>query len=172
MAHAVKALFSLERVASIDIEDRFLPSLDIETARYDGLTLPFADGSFDAVLLLNVLHHVPVAARAALLRECRRVTGGGPIYIKDHVSTGWLDDVRLTALDILGNVPFRGMLRARYLRARDWQVLAHDCGYAAGEPQSGAYRGGLFAALFPNRLETSVRWQPLAGPGEMQRRGR
>jgi predicted RNA methylase len=31
MAHAVKKLFGLERVASVDVEDRFLPKLDIET---------------------------------------------------------------------------------------------------------------------------------------------
>src|SRR5579884_2123196 len=50
MAQVIKSLFGLERVAAVDVEDRFLPSLDIETAIYDGGTLPYADDSFDCVL--------------------------------------------------------------------------------------------------------------------------
>src|SRR5579884_4148754 len=71
MAQVIKSLFGLERVAAVDIE----------TAIYDGGTLPYADDSFDCVLLLNVMHHVPRMARERLVRECRRVAGDGPIYI-------------------------------------------------------------------------------------------
>ena len=161
MAQAVKALFGLERVVSVDIHDRFLPSLSIETAVYDGITLPFADGSFDCVLLFNVLHHVPVADRVPLLRECRRVAGSGPLYIKDHISGGLVDDARLAVLDLLGNAPFRGMVSASYLRAADWRDLAMQSGYEAGEALAGTYRRSLMGALFPNRLEVSMRWRPL-----------
>jgi len=160
MAQTIKTLFALERVVSVDVTDRYLPSLDIETRTFEGVALPFASGAFDCVLLMNVLHHVPVAARPGLLRECRRVAGSGPLYIKDHVSTGRLDDVRLAALDLLGNLPFHGMVRARYLREPDWTHLADASGYEIGAPQSGAYRRGLSAWLFPNRLELSMRWQP------------
>ena len=160
MAHTIKALFSLQRVASVDVEDRFLPSLGIETSVYDGTHLPFADGSFDCVLLFNVLHHVAPAARIALLRECRRVAGDGPIYIKDHLSQGAADDVRLTVLDFLGNVPFGGMVHAKYLRESDWRGLARATGHEASEYLSGPYRGSMFAALAPNRLEVSMRWRP------------
>jgi ubiquinone/menaquinone biosynthesis C-methylase UbiE len=160
LAQAVKRLFSLDRVASVDIENRFLPSIDIETSLYDGVTLPFSDRSFDCVLMFNVLHHVPVAARPALLRECRRVAGAGPIYIKDHISTGRLDDVRLQILDLLGNVPFHGMLSASYLRKTDWESAAHEAGFDLVRQVSGAYRSGGFAALFPNRLETTMKWRP------------
>lgn len=161
MAQTIKTLFSLDRVASIDIENRFLSSLDIETAVYDGITLPYPDRSFDCIFLFNVIHHVPIASRARLLRECRRVAANGPIYIKDHFSTGPLDDARLAVLDILGNVPFRGMLSASYLRAQDWSDLARATGYDTGEHWSGAYRSGAFGALFPNRLETSMKWRPI-----------
>jgi ubiquinone/menaquinone biosynthesis C-methylase UbiE len=161
MACTVKTLFGLERVASVDVEDRFLPSLGIETAVYDGTSLPFADGSFDCILLFNVLHHVPEPARVALLRECRRVAGRGPIYIKDHVSLGTADDGRLAVLDFLGNVPFSGMVRASYLRAEDWRELASSTGYETSTYLSGGYRTGLMAALFPNRLEVSMRWRPI-----------
>lgn len=161
IAHTIKTLFGLERVASVDVEDRFLPSLDIETALYDGTTLPFADSAFDCVLLFNVLHHVPVAARERLIGECRRVASGGPIYIKDHLSCGAGDDVRLATLDLLGNVPFSGMVRASYLREADWRDLAARTGQRTTERLSGRYRSGFMEALFPNRLEISMRWQPL-----------
>jgi ubiquinone/menaquinone biosynthesis C-methylase UbiE len=161
MAQTVKSLFGLERVASVDVEDRFLPSLEIETAIYDGATLPFADAAFDCVLLFNVLHHVPRDTRVRLISECRRVAGSGPIYIKDHLSRGAGDDLRLAILDLLGNLPFSGMVRASYLRAKDWSDLAASTAHRATESLSGRYRKGTVQALFPNRLEISMRWLPL-----------
>jgi ubiquinone/menaquinone biosynthesis C-methylase UbiE len=161
MAHTIKTLFGLERVASVDVQDRFLPSLGIETAVYDGTTLPFADGSFDCILLFNVLHHVPVSSRVALLRECQRVAGRGPLYIKDHVSKDGADDTRLAVLDFLGNVPFSGMVRASYLREEDWRELASRTGYESSAQLSGKYRTGPMQMLFPNRLEVSMRWRPV-----------
>ena len=161
MAHTIKTLFGLERVASVDVQDRFLPTLGIETAIYDGTTLPFADNSFDCILLFNVLHHVPAAARAALVRECHRVAGRGPLHIKDHISNGNADDRRLAVLDFLGNVPFSGMVSASYLRENDWRQLASTTGYDTSERLSGRYRTGILGALFPNRLEVSMRWRPV-----------
>jgi ubiquinone/menaquinone biosynthesis C-methylase UbiE len=158
MAQTIKTLFGLKQVTSIDVHDRFLPSLSIETALYDGVTLPFADASFDCVLLFNVLHHVPVASRVPLLRECRRVAGHGPLYIKDHISRGVTDNTRLAILDLLGNAPFRGMVSAKYLTEADWQDLAVNAGYEPGPRVTGEYRSGLMKALFPNRLEVSMRW--------------
>jgi len=160
MAHTIKTLFRLARVASVDVENRFLPGLGIETAVYDGVTLPFADNSFDCIVLFNVLHHVPVASRAGLIRECRRVAGRGPIYIKDHLSQGKLDDCRLTALDVLGNLPFSGMVRASYLREQDWRQLAVGTAHEPSGYLSGRYRSGVLESLFPNRLEISMRWRP------------
>jgi SAM-dependent methyltransferase len=160
LAQTIKTLFGLQHVASVDVHDRFLPSLNIETAVYDGVTLPFADDSFHCALLFNVLHHVPVAQRVPLLRECHRVVGRGSLYIKDHISRGASDDGRLAVLDLLGNAPFRGMMTARYLREADWQELALQTGYETGERLVGDYRSGLMAALFPNRLEFSTRWRP------------
>jgi ubiquinone/menaquinone biosynthesis C-methylase UbiE len=161
MAHTIKTLFGLQRVASVDVENRFLASLGIETAIYDGATLPFADTSFDCILLFNVLHHVPAPLRAGLLRECRRVAGRGPIYIKDHLSAGKLDDCRLSALDLLGNLPFGGMVRASYLREEDWRQLAAGTAHVTSAYLSGRYRTGVLESLFPNRLEISMRWRPL-----------
>jgi ubiquinone/menaquinone biosynthesis C-methylase UbiE len=161
IAQTTMNLFCLERVASVDVKNRFLKSLNIETAIYDGRNLPFPDASFDCIILLNVLHHVPKKSRLQLLGECKRVAGAGPLYIKDHVSAGYLDAARLTVLDLLGNVPFQGMLQANYSTAQEWSDLAAPAGYSIIEQCSGLYRNGLFAKLFPNRLETTMKWRPI-----------
>ena len=160
MAQAIKDLFGPERVVSIDVDDRFLKTLTIETATFDGRRLPFPDGSFDCAVLFNVLHHVPRSARTSLMRECRRVVGAGPIYIKDHLTTGPADDVRLCILDLLGNIPFHGMLRARYLDEAEWGDLASRGGYSIKRRLSGTYRSAWFERLFPNRLRPSRRSPP------------
>lgn len=158
IAQAMKELFAIPRVASVDVHDRFLGTLDIEARTYDGRRLPFDDGSFDCVVFSNVLHHVPVGARAGLMRECARVAGGGPIYIKDHLAGSRLDHARLWMLDAIGNVPFGGMVEASYLDEADWQRLAAEAGYTIERRTSGNYRSGLYARLFPNRLEITMRW--------------
>ncbi len=160
IAHAAKKLFGLDRIVAVDVENRFLPSLDVETSVYDGQTLPFENASFDALLLTNVLHHVPLAGRIRLLQECRRVVGAGPIYIKDHLSTGLVDGARLAVLDLLGNMPFSGMVSAQYLDAAAWSDLMQRTQHRCPTSISGEYRGGVMAGVFPNRLETIMKWLP------------
>jgi SAM-dependent methyltransferase len=157
IAQAMKELFAIPHVTSVDVHDRYLKTLDIETRVYGGDKLPFADGSFDCITFSNVMHHVPVPVRAGLMRECARVAGGGPIYIKDHVAASGLDHARLFALDAMGNIPFGGMVKADYLTQPEWERLAADCGYRIDTQLSGQYRDGLFAGLFPNRLEATMR---------------
>jgi len=158
IAQAVKDIFPVEEVVSVDVEDRYVKTLNIGTQVYDGVCLPFADGAFDAVMFNNVLHHVPAEVRAALLIECRRVAPGG-LYIKDHLAASRLDHRRLTVLDWIGNIPFAGMLSAEYLTDSDWRRLAHNSGYAIEAVHSGIYRRGAMAAIFPNRLEISMFWR-------------
>jgi SAM-dependent methyltransferase len=162
VAQAIKELFGVA-VTSVDVEDRFLATLDIETRTYDGMLLPFGDASFDAVVLNNVVHHVPAGVRPALMRECGRVTGGGPIYVKDHVAASRLDHLRLALLDLAGNAPFSGMIKASYLSERDWQTLTETASLRIDASVGGDYRTGAFAALFPNRLERTMRLLPATG---------
>ena len=91
------------------------------------------------------------------MRECARVAGAGPIYIKDHLAASHLDHARLLVLDLMGNLPFGGMVKASYLTAEDWQRLAAAPGYRIDRQISGAYRSGTFERLFPNRLEVTMR---------------
>jgi ubiquinone/menaquinone biosynthesis C-methylase UbiE len=159
IAQAVSELFPVDRVVSIDVEDRFLDTLTIEHRTYDGRRLPFADGEFDCVMFNNVIHHVAPADRLPLLLECRRVAPDGGLLIKDHLQGGRLDRLRLAALDLIGNAPFHGMVRASYLSIDDWRDLARAAGYEIAGQESGPYRGGLFGLLFPNRLETTMSLQ-------------
>jgi ubiquinone/menaquinone biosynthesis C-methylase UbiE len=54
-----------------------------------GEKLPFADGSVDAVLYHNALHHVPVEAQAAALVEAARVLKpGGAVVIIEPLAEG------------------------------------------------------------------------------------
>lgn len=160
IAQAISELFPVETVSSVDVEDRFLPSLTVETRTYDGRALPFEADSFDCVLFNNVLHHVQPQDRAPLLRECRRVAPQGVLLIKDHLAVSGLDHLRLAALDLIGNVPFHGMVQARYLTRQDWQALADAAGYDIEFAPQAVYRRGPFALAFPNRLEITMRWTP------------
>jgi SAM-dependent methyltransferase len=159
VAQSIKTLFPVDSVTSVDVQDRYLERLDVETRTYDGKTLPFADGQFDCVVLSNVLHHVPRDIRAQLLKECGRVAH--TIYIKDHLAGTPLDHARLTMLDVIGNVPFGGMTSAAYLSRADWLDLAAQSGFRIASWQGDHYRSGVMALLFPNRLEITMKWTPV-----------
>ena len=94
------------------------------------------------------------------MREIRRAVAG-PVYIKDHLTKGVIDDTRLTALDAWGNIPFGGMVKANYLSQAEWDELARTSGYRIGAVAGPrAYRTGLAGLAFPNRLETTMRFDP------------
>jgi len=160
VAQAIKELFPVERVVSVDIEDRFLPTLTVETATFDGRRLHFPDGSFDCVAFNNVIHHVRPDDRVVLMRECRRVAPAGAVFLKDHLAASALDHFRLAALDIIGNLPFQGMVWASYLDKQDWRDLAAASGYSIASSSFSKYRSGLLSVPFPNRLEVMMKWEP------------
>lgn len=161
IAEAISKLFPVDEVKAIDVVDRFCPTLSVSTARFDGKTISFPDGHFDAATLNNVLHHVPVDARVDLLREIRRVVNGS-LYVKDHESRGTADNFRLAAMDAIGNIPFGGMVWARYLTKKEWERLAADSGYRiAKRAKPVQYRQAFYAALLPNRLEVTMRFDPV-----------
>ena len=55
------------------------------TAAQNGARTPFADGRFDVATISAVLHHVPVAERAAVYAELGRVLKpGGRLYVFEH----------------------------------------------------------------------------------------
>lgn len=160
IAEAMARLLPVGKVRTIDMIDRFCKGLSVETQAYDGQTIPCSNASHDAATMNNVMHHVPVEARAALMREIRRVVAG-PLYIKDHLRGGLLDDVKLTLLDAIGNIPFGGMIAAKYLSMREWEELAAASGWRiAATATLRRYRSFPMMLIFPNRLEVTFRLEP------------
>ena len=54
---------------------------------YDGQTLPFADRSFDLVVLSFVLHHVPNERKTVLIEEALRVSRAKVVIVEDTPSS-------------------------------------------------------------------------------------
>lgn len=160
IAQAIKELLPVDRVHTVDLVDRFCSNLTVSSQKYDGITLPFPDKSFEAATINNVIHHVPVESRSHLFHEIRRVVSG-PLYIKDHESRGVIDNLRLAAMDAIGNIPFGGMVWAKYLTWSDWENLAQGAGYLIDDRICGQYRRFPYSAIFPNRLEISMRLLPV-----------
>jgi SAM-dependent methyltransferase len=153
IGQAISELFPAKTVMGVDLTRRLVPTVGFLCETYDGCNLPFADASFDCALFCNVLHHVDTASRARLMRDALRVTAGGPLIVKDHLAASAFDRLRLRALDAAGNVPFGGMVNAHYLAEEDWSGLLSQLGCTGIVLPESAYRSGVSARCFPNRLE-------------------
>ena len=123
---------------------------------YDGAQLPFADASFDLVFIAVVLHHVPVAARPALLREVHRVLRpGGRLYIFEH------NPYNPLTRKVVRECPFDA--NAVLLSPAEGRRLARQAGF--GQVQVG------FRVFIPPHpalrwalpLEAALEWLPLGG---------
>jgi ubiquinone/menaquinone biosynthesis C-methylase UbiE len=68
--------------------------------RFDGISLPFKDKTFDVVLLSDVLHHC-LSQSVALLKEAGRV--GRFVVVKDHYEDGFYSRQILRVMDFVGN---------------------------------------------------------------------
>ncbi len=99
-------------------------------SRFDGLRLPFADGSVDVVLLSFVLHHIPDVYKPALLAEAQRVARHKVLV---------LEDTPRSLLDRLFSVGhglrFRRRVGSReafgFLTASEWTRLFQRMGWRA-----------------------------------------
>ncbi len=93
---------------------------------YDGRKLPFEDGSFDATVLVFVLHHA--SDPEAVVREARRVTRG-PVLVIESVFEGTWDRRWLEVADRLANrIRGGGTMREqeahlRFRTVEEWRVL-------------------------------------------------
>jgi SAM-dependent methyltransferase len=157
IGETIASLFPGKSVTGVDIASNALSNLRIPLVRFDGCRLPFADRSFDCALFCNVLHHVKPEVRTGLLHEALRVTGGGPLVIKDHLASAPLDRLRLWLLDVLGNAPRGAMVSASYLAEPQWDALLRELGCTGDLLPVSAYRTGLWDWCFPNRLEICFR---------------
>lgn len=92
---------------------------------YDGVTMPMADGSYDMVIVADVLHHEPEPER--LLRECRRVTRR-LVVIKDHQVSGLLAQQRISFMDWAANAPYGVPCLYRYNTPAQWKQVPVSLG--------------------------------------------
>lgn len=77
------------RVSCVDIVDSRRAQLD-DFHLYDGVSLPFADASFDVVMLNFVLHHIPNETKSRAMAEVRRVAARSVIVLED-TPRNWID---------------------------------------------------------------------------------
>lgn len=117
-AHVTKALQErYKNIEFVGVDVKVRPNTAIPVVEYDGKTLPFGDKSFDAVMLVDVLHHTDDPT--ATLRECARVARQF-VLIKDHIDDSFWDNIRLRFLDWFGNRPFGIPMTYDYLSSREW----------------------------------------------------
>ncbi len=102
------------RIEGIDVLVR--PGTAIPVHAYDGVHIPFADGAFDAAIVVDVLHHTddPEAVLAEVARVARTV------IVKDHLRDGVAAGVTLRFMDWVGNAAHGVRLPYNYLSRREW----------------------------------------------------
>src|SRR5262249_24919538 len=89
----------------------------IPVVKFDGITIPFADRSFDTLVFVDVLHHTddPVL----LLREAARVARN-MIVINDHTLDGFAAGPTLRFMDRIGNRRYNVALPYNYWPKQKW----------------------------------------------------
>ena len=111
------------RIEGVDVMVR--PSVLIKVREYDGLKLPFPDGSVDVAMFVDVLHHAEQPL--AVLSDAARVARGA-IIIKDHLRQGFMAQTRLKMMDWMGNARYGVSLPYRYWNRSEWREAFAQCG--------------------------------------------
>jgi SAM-dependent methyltransferase len=102
------------RIEGIDVLVR--PGTAIPVTAFDGAHIPFPDNSFDAAIVVDVLHHTDDPA--LVLAEIARVAP--VVIIKDHLRDGLLANTTLRFMDWVGNAAHGVRLPYNYLSRREW----------------------------------------------------
>jgi SAM-dependent methyltransferase len=143
-------------ITGVDVLAR--PNAHIPVAIFDGVRLPFDAGSFDATMMVDVLHHV--AEQDTLLRELARVARER-VVIKDHFVSGVLAHPTLRFMDWVGNARHGVALPYAYWTPARWTRAFADAGLRVVEQRE---RLGLYpwpaAILFERRLHFIALLEP------------
>jgi len=135
-------------IEGIDVLIR--PRTSIKVKRFDGQHIPYEDESFDAVSLIDVLHHT--TNPKALISESARVSRKY-ILIKDHLREGIFAETTLRLMDWVGNYGHDVALPYNYLSAAQWHTIFDELKLI---PERWNERLGLypfpFSLLFDRRL--------------------
>ena len=109
------------QMRGIDVLVRDQTAIPVEP--FDGSHFPAADGSYDVVMFVDVLHHTEDAH--ILLKEARRVARRN-IVLKDHTRDGLLAGPTLRFMDGVGNARFGVALPYNYWTRDQWQTAFRD----------------------------------------------
>ena len=103
-------------VKGIDVIVRNRTHVPVEP--FDGESIPYKDDTFDAVLLVDVLHHT--LRPEHLLAESARVAQRA-IVIKDHILEGFAARPTLSFMDRVSNRRYGVALPNNYWSRSEWQ---------------------------------------------------
>jgi SAM-dependent methyltransferase len=112
-----------KRVVGVDVLVR--PTAIIEVHAYDGLHLPFPDRSFEAVSIVDVLHHC--TEPQTVIREALRVADK-MLVIKDHFAFGPVTNKLLYWMDIAGNAKDSIPVPGTYFHPKEWVAMIGEAG--------------------------------------------
>lgn len=122
--------------------------------QFDGVNLPFRDAEFDAAMLSDVLHHVPIAQRAPLLASVARVSRN--VLVKDHFEYGWWSRQSLRLMDFVGNFGYGVSVPKSYIDSQGFARLCAEAGLDIQRLDTGLQ---LYGRLPVVRTVLSPRWQ-------------
>lgn len=109
--------------SGIDVLVRDQPHVPV--AHFDGLKIPYPDKHFDAVMLVDVLHHT--VDPSVMLREAARVSRRH-VILKDHTRDGIAARATLRMMDWVGNAHHGVALPYNYLSLAEWILLFEEVG--------------------------------------------
>lgn len=105
------------------------PHTHVPVRVFDGVTLPYADQSFDVVTFVDVLHHTDDPE--ILLREAKRVARCA-VILKDHTRESPISQATLRFMDWVGNAHHGVALPYNYWSKRQWRDAFRRIGLAEG----------------------------------------
>jgi ubiquinone/menaquinone biosynthesis C-methylase UbiE len=141
------------KISGVDVLVR--PNAKIPVEHFDGQTLPFADGAFEAVIMVDVLHHADDPLQS--LREAARVASN-VVIVKDHRLQGFLSESTLRWMDWVGNARHGVALPYNYWTESRWRVAFQEIGGTldSWKGRLGLYWGPL-TLLFDRELHFVAR---------------
>lgn len=106
------------KYTGIDVMER--PKCEINYQSFDGINIPFDENTFDAVQLIDVLHHVEDidSVMKNALKYTRKY-----IIIKDHIYENTLDFQTLKFMDWVGNAPHGVKVIYNFQKEKKWDEM-------------------------------------------------
>jgi len=104
----------------VGVDTHVQPKTFIPIIEYDGKKIPYADNSFDCVMIVDVLHHDKNPE--AVIKEAKRVSKKN-ILIKDHYWKNKIDFMLLKYADYIGNKRYGVSLPYNFLKISEWKSM-------------------------------------------------